>query len=162
MLKWISAPLVVISLSWPAKGADDFYCASRWRFSDSGIQYVMHKRTIDGDTFTVNISGMPGIFGKDIPVRIRGIDAGDVKAKDDCEAKMAVAAATRLHKLLAHAQRIDLSNIDRDKYFRILADVKINGAVDIGSFFTENGWAVRYDGGSKKAADWCKMLKQLK
>ncbi len=139
-----------------------FDCMPRWRFSDSMIQVVSYQSTIDGDTFKINIPGMPAVFGKGISVRIKGIDAPEMRSKVECEKMMAMAVAIRLEKLLSTASRVDLLNVERDKYFRLLADVQINGSIDIGKFFLENGWAVSYAGKTKPKVNWCKSLERLK
>jgi len=36
----------------------------------------------DGDTFKVNIDGFPPICGKEISIRIRGIDAPEIKSRN--------------------------------------------------------------------------------
>ena len=142
--------------------SDEFQCAPRWRFSDNMIQVVKYVRTIDGDTFVVDIPGMPEVFGKGISVRIKGIDAPEIHATDRCEELMAMAVSLRLKKLLESANRIDLVDIGRDKYFRLLAKVRINDAIDVGAFFLENKWVTAYDGGKKTKPNWCKSLEQLK
>ena len=51
------------------------------------------------------------------------------------------------------AERVDLKNIERGKYFRIVADVIVDGE-SLADILIETGLAVPYDGGTK-GKDWC-------
>ena len=55
--------------------------------------------------------------------------------------------------ILKDAERINLKNMERGKYFRIVADVYADGE-NIADILIESGMAVRYDGGTK-TKDWC-------
>ena len=55
--------------------------------------------------------------------------------------------------ILKNAESIDLKNIERGKYFRIVADVFVDGD-SLADELIEAGMAVRYDGG-KKTHNWC-------
>ena len=55
--------------------------------------------------------------------------------------------------ILKSAEHITLKNMERGKYFRIAADVLVDGE-DLGNMLIEAGLAVRYDGG-KKIHKWC-------
>ena len=57
-------------------------------------------------------------------------------------------------EILKDAEQITLKNMERGKYFRIAADVLVDGD-DLGGMLVEAGVAVRYDGG-KKSHKWCK------
>ena len=59
--------------------------------------------------------------------------------------------------ILKDAERIDLKNMERGKYFRIVADVFVDGE-DLGKLLVEAGVAVRY-GGGKKNYNWCEGWK---
>ena len=87
-------------------------------------------RVIDGDTFACDINEHSAIAGKDIPIRLRGINTPELRSKDEEERKFATIEKQRLSDLLNNARVIELRNIDRDKYFRIDADVYIDG-IDI-------------------------------
>ncbi len=56
--------------------------------------------------------------------------------------------------ILKDAERIDLKNMERGKYFRIAADVLVDGE-SLADILVESGMAVQYDGG-KKTHNWCK------
>lgn len=87
-------------------------------------------RVIDGDTFSCDIDEHSAIAGKNISIRLRGINTPELRSKDSEERKSAILEKQRLSGLLNNARVIELRNIDRDKYFRIDADVYIDG-IDI-------------------------------
>ena len=87
-------------------------------------------RVIDGDTFACDIDEHSAIAGKNISIRLRGINTPELKSRDPEERKSANLEKQRLSGLLNNARVIELRNIDRDKYFRIDADVYIDG-IDI-------------------------------
>ena len=55
--------------------------------------------------------------------------------------------------VLKNAQRIDLKDASRGKYFRIVAKVEADG-VDLAAYLIVKDLAVPYDGGTK-VKDWC-------
>ena len=71
---------------------------------------------------------------------------------------LAVEAREEVKSLLSKANRIDLVNIGRDKYFRILADVIADG-VSIKLILLSKNLAYEYDGGTKAKTDWCTVKK---
>lgn len=80
----------------------------------------------DGDTFRVDIDGLPPLIGQDMPVRIAGIDCPEMRGKDTDKAA-AITARDALRDLLENADLIELRNVRRGKYFRIVADVFVDG-----------------------------------
>lgn len=129
-----------------------FMLAASIMSSFSNVEMV---RNYDGDTFVVNLKGLPDVFGYHVGVRIRGIDTAEIKGKRLCEKYDAIEARDELEKLLA-AKNIDLVNCGRDKYFRLLCDVKSSG-VDVKSFMLNHKYAVSYDGETKNAWN-CKRV----
>ncbi|PIR21908.1 MAG: nuclease [Deltaproteobacteria bacterium CG11_big_fil_rev_8_21_14_0_20_45_16] len=136
--------------------APAFLYASDCSHDSKTLRCVSFVRNYDGDTITVDIPNIHPLFGKNISVRIRGIDTAEVKTKDKCEKRASRTARRLVEKLLKHAKRIDLLNIDRDKYFRISADVSVDGKL-ISEILIKNRLAVAYDGGHKAAVDWCTL-----
>jgi len=55
--------------------------------------------------------------------------------------------------ILKDAEQVDLKNIERGKYFRIVADVFVDGE-SLSDLLIEAGMAVPYDGGTK-THNWC-------
>ncbi|MPM91902.1 hypothetical protein SDC9_139036 [bioreactor metagenome] len=84
-------------------------------------------RVIDGDTFACDIDEHSAIAGKNISIRLRGINTPELRSHNEEERKSAVLEKQRLADLLTNARVIELKNLGRDKYFRIDADVYIDG-----------------------------------
>ena len=105
----------------------------------------------DGDTFIINIENVPDVFGKEIAVRIRGIDTPELKDEREEIKAIAIKAKEELEKLLYSRKKIILYNLGRDKYFRLLASVKV-GNVDVAEYLIKKGLAKEYDGGARLKA----------
>lgn len=108
----------------------------------------------DGDSFKVNICKYHAIIGHRIMIRINGIDTPELRGKCKKEKELARAAKQKTVELLRNAKKIELKNIQRGKYFRIVADVYIDGE-SLGKKLLDLNLAVEYHGGTKKM-DWCK------
>ena len=107
----------------------------------------------DGDTFRADIRGLPDIIGKNIAIRILGIDTPEIKGKCEEEKIVAIKARDFSRKALFNAKTITLKNLKRDKYFRLLADVYFDD-IDLANALLVNNFAVKYSG--KKKSSWCK------
>ena len=116
----------------------------------ANVQYV---RAYDGDTITVNIPRLPEVFGRNIGIRVRGVDTPEIRGKCDNEKYLAIRARNYVRSLLENAQKIDLINPERGKYFRIVADVRFDGA-DLRDSLLHMGYAINYNGGTK-TNPWC-------
>jgi endonuclease YncB( thermonuclease family) len=101
----------------------------------------------DGDTFKIDIHDWPAIVGDDISIRIKGIDTPEIRGTDGFEKEMAIAAKEQLTKIINSGQ-VCLFDLERDKYFRILAQVKVNNE-DVAERLISLGLAKRYIGGTK-------------
>ena len=102
----------------------------------------------DGDTFIINIPNIPDVFGKNIAVRIRGIDTPELNDKIEEIKSIAIKAKEELERLLFSGGKVILYNLGRDKYFRLLASVKVDN-VDVAEYMIKKGLAKEYDGGKK-------------
>jgi len=107
----------------------------------------------DADTFRVNINEWPDIVGRRMSVRVNGIDAPEIRGKCKVEKRLARIAKQFTVKLLRSGKLIELRNIKRGKYFRLLADVYIDN-VSLSGELINNHHARVYDGGTK--SNWCK------
>ncbi len=106
----------------------------------------------DADTFRVNIKGWPDIVGHRVPVRVKGVDAPELRARCPA-AKLAARKAKQFTVArLRGAKVIELRDIERGKYFRILAEVWIDGD-NLAELLVHEGLARRYSGGAR--AGWC-------
>jgi len=103
-------------------------------------------RVYDGDTFYVNLVGVQDIFGENIGIRIRGIDAPEVRG-GTCK-DLAYTVRNYVFKRLEEAKRVEIRNVSRGKYFRIIADVYVDGT-NIADELIRIGYARPYDGGTK-------------
>ena len=106
----------------------------------------------DGDTFRVNIGSLPPIVGKNIPIRLEGVDTPEIQGKCQYEKDLAIKARDFVRSKLDNAKEIMLNNLKRGKYFRIVADVTVDG-VSLEKELLENEFAYKYSGGKKSS--WC-------
>jgi len=113
----------------------------------------------DGDTFTAAIATYPAIVGDKINIRVSGIDTPEIKGKTKTEKALAQKAKTEATKMLTGGKVVELRNIRRDKYFRILAEVYIDEK-SLGQQLINKGLAVAYEGGTK--INWAKGLPKKK
>ena len=102
----------------------------------------------DGDTFFINIDNTLDVFGKNLGVRIKGVDTPEIRGKCSQEKFKAILAKEYLKESLDKANCIILKNLERGKYFRVLADVYINGE-NIADKLLDQNLAVKYQGGKK-------------
>ena len=116
-------------------------------------QGAIYLQNYDGDTITFNLPGLHPILGEKIFVRVNGIDTPEIKGKCEKEKYDAQQARDMVADILKDAEKIDLKNMKRGKYFRIVADVYVGGE-NIADMLIEAGVAVKYDAG-KKIKDWC-------
>ncbi len=107
----------------------------------------------DGDTFRVDIDQWPPLIGKNAPIRINNIDTPELRAKCPYEKQLALLAKKFTQDKLQHANVIELKNLNRGKYFRITADVFIDGESLAEELLTA-GFAKVYSGKTKKQS-WC-------
>lgn len=100
----------------------------------------------DGDTFRVDIDSYPPIVGKNISIRIYGIDTPEIRGTRTIE--LARHAKLKARSMLKNAKVIELRNMRRGKYFRIIAEVWIDGK-DLGQYLIDEGLAKPYFGGKR-------------
>jgi micrococcal nuclease len=106
----------------------------------------------DGDTFRVDIDSLPPIVGKNIPIRLNGVDTPEIQGKCQQEKDLALEARDFVRNKLANAKEIKLTKLQRGKYFRVVADVLIDG-VSLEQELLDNELAYKYTGGKKTS--WC-------
>lgn len=126
----------------------------------STFRCVKFIKNYDGDTITFDIPNTHPLLGKKISVRVLGVDTPEIKTKNKCEKARAIEAKKIVEAALKKAKRIDLENIQRDKYFRILADVKLDG-ISLSQLLLTGGFAYSYTGGTKELPNWCKPLRTI-
>lgn len=121
---------------------------------------VKYIKNYDADTVTFNIPSVHPLIGDKINIRVLGVDTPEIRTKNKCEKEKARNAKRLVKNLLKNAKRIDLTNVSRGKYFRVVADVIIDGK-SLSYYLLKNGLAVAYDGGKKKAVNWCQKSREI-
>ena len=99
----------------------------------------------DGDTFKIDLPSQHPLFGDDLAIRVFGIDTPEMKGTSDEVKALAYKAKNRTQELLSDAKTIELKNPQRGKYFRIAAEVWIDGE-SLGEKLKSEGLAKEYDG----------------
>ena len=85
-------------------------------------------RVVDGKTFLVNLPDVHPLFGKNVPVRVRGLHALDLPPARTEDLPSAIAQWDQLRKLIENAQKIELRRLERGKdKFYLVADVYLDG-----------------------------------
>ncbi|HAT77040.1 MAG TPA: nuclease [Flavobacterium sp.] len=113
-------------------------------YGDVEVEKVI--RIYDGDTYYVNLKNVHPIIGKNIGIRLRGIDTPELKT--GCSKLLALKAKEFVAEKFKNAKLIQIKNISRDKYFRIDADVFVD-SLDLSKELINAGFAKSYDGGTK-------------
>jgi endonuclease YncB( thermonuclease family) len=109
-------------------------------------------RVVDGDTFDARVHLWPGL---DITtrVRLRGIDAPEMKARCGDERAQAEAARNALVAILDQGE-VGIARVTLDKYGgRVLADAFTQATPDVSAALLGSGAVRRYSGGRRDG--WC-------
>ncbi len=109
-------------------------------------------RAIDGDTFEARVHLEPG---RDLntKIRLRGIDAPELKAACAQELRMAEAATGALRALLGEGD-VRVFNVGPDKYAgRVVADVATRRTANVSTAMLAGGYVRSYGGGHRNG--WC-------
>jgi endonuclease YncB( thermonuclease family) len=126
------------------------------RSMETSAARILHPaevlRVVDGDTFEARVHLWPGL---DITtrVRLRGIDAPELKARCGEERVKAEAAREALRTILDQGE-VGISRVTLDKYGgRVLADASTRATPNVSSALLSVGAARRYSGGHRDG--WC-------
>jgi endonuclease YncB( thermonuclease family) len=126
-----------------------FATAAAARDEISGPVAAEILRVIDGDTLLVEAQPWPQ-QKMEVYVRIRGIDAPELKSKCERLREAGLDAQRALEALTAQSRKIQLTHISGDKYFgRIVADVVLPDGRSAGHDLLLAGLVQTYDGGRK-------------
>ena len=99
----------------------------------------------DGDTFKIDLPSMHPIFGKDLSIRLFGVDTPEMRGTTDEVKVLAIQAQQLTEKALKGASKIKLRNPQRGKYFRIISEVWIDGK-SLADTLKAQGLAKDYNG----------------
>jgi endonuclease YncB( thermonuclease family) len=109
-------------------------------------------RVIDGDTFEARVHIWPGMQVT-TRVRLRGIDAPELKGRCSEEHAKAERARRALSAILAEGDVL-VRRVTFDKYGgRVVADASTQGTPDVSQALLAGGFARGYDGGRRQS--WC-------
>jgi endonuclease YncB( thermonuclease family) len=123
------------------------------REGNPGVRHSVEvMRVLDGDTFEARVHLWPGLEMV-TRVRLRGIDAPEMKGVCAEELRMAEAAGDALRTLLADGE-VAIFNIGPDKYNgRVVADAATRRTPSVSSALLASAHARQYQGG--KRGGWC-------
>lgn len=116
-------------------------------------------RVYDGDTFYVDVAEWPPVIGEAIGVRVKDINTPELRSRCETEATkareraLARDAKAFVEESLADAERIELHHIERGSFFRLVADVWVDGE-NLGEVLMKEGFARPYREGQAGQA-WC-------
>jgi len=99
----------------------------------------------DGDTFKIDLPGVHPLFGDKLSIRVKGIDTPELRGTTGEVKALAFQARELTENSLNAAKRIELRNPERGKYFRIVAEVWVDGKA-LAGMLKDKGLAKDYDG----------------
>lgn len=105
-------------------------------------------RIYDGDTLFVSFPGIPDVLGKDLGVRVSGIDTPEMSDSRKCMKKKAAEAKKHLVEFIGD-QTVDLNFCFRDKFYRLNCAIRTQNGDDVGQYMMEHSHALPYSGGTK-------------
>ena len=126
------------------------------RPSYGGAARIAHPvevlRVIDGDTFEARVHLWPGLTIT-TRVRLRGIDAPEMKARCAAERAAAEAARDALQVILDQGEA-GIARVTLDKYGgRVVADASTHVTPDVSAVLLSAGLVRAYSGGRRDS--WC-------
>lgn len=124
----------------------EFYTQSEKTYI--GSYQVIMISVHDGDTFAADIPDFPPVIGDRIGIRLNGIDTPELNDKRPEIKIMAEKAKSVLLTSLKNAKKIIITDLRRDKYFRLDATVIADG-VNLNQLMVKLELAKPYDGGKK-------------
>jgi endonuclease YncB( thermonuclease family) len=126
--------------------------ASRAQPANRAVHQAEVLRVLDGDTFEARVHVWPGL-DVTTKVRLRGIDAPELKAKCSEERAKAEAARNALAAILAQGE-VGIGQVGLDKFGgRVDATASTKTTPDVSAALLQAGLARSYDGGRR--AGWC-------
>lgn len=105
-------------------------------------------RVHDGDTITVDFPGLPEVFGKNIGVRLLGIDTPELRDPNPIVKAYAYKAREYLILRVKAAKTLEIKAASRDKFFRMDGRLYLDD-IDIQQELIARGYAKPYFGDKK-------------
>lgn len=110
---------------------------------------VKYNTIYDGDTFYVDIPSLHPLLRERFGIRVRGIDAPEIRTKNKFEKEMAYKSKDALQGILRDSKQIRLYSCSKGKYFRLVCDAEIKTRnkmtiESITAWMLKNGYAVKY------------------
>ena len=135
-----------------ALGGPILHCAGAAAGTLAGPYVGAVERVVDGDTIAVRVTVW---LEQDLRVlvRVRGIDAPELRGRCTSEKERAADATAALGRLVAGGSVV-LTEIEGDKFYgRVVADVVTLEGRDIAAALVQGGFARPYDGSARQG--WC-------
>jgi len=107
----------------------------------------------DGDTFKIDLDCTEPVFCTNLSIRVNGVDTPELKTTDVCEKHKAEQAKQFTTNFL-RAGKVKLSDCKRDKYFRLVCNVSVEGK-NLADALISSGLAYPYYGKTKQHVNWC-------
>ncbi len=128
--------------------------SSSCQHTETSFKCVKIVEVYDGDTIFIDLPDQHPLFGRRMGVRIIGIDTPEKRSKNACEKKKAIEAQSALEKILNKATSVDIVNVQKDKFFRILGEVVADGR-PVADDLIKLKLAYPYHGEKKIYRNWC-------
>ena len=123
------------------------------------VSYGKVIKVYDGDTITIVSQPYKNEPIFRFSLRLRGIDAPEMRSKDLKEKIAAKIVQQNLSDLIL-SKYVHVSNIGSDKYGRILCDVDFEN-ISVNKWLINNRFAVEYKGGTKQKVDWYSYMNNI-
>lgn len=124
----------------------------------TNFRCVRYERNHDGDTVQFSIPDVHPLLGNKITVRVLGLDTAEIKGHAPCERDAARTAQRLVENILTNAKVINIEDVSRDKYFRVLGRIVADGQ-SLTDILIKNKLAYAYFGKTKEKIDWCAFTK---
>jgi len=134
-----------------ATGLFDFVVIAQGHDLDTA-RVVVVRSVYDGDTFRAAFDGPSPMAGRNVSIRVADIDTPEIKGHCSEEIHLARKARDLTASLLKAGSAVELKNLRRGYYGRIVAEVWIDGE-SLGASLLGRGLARQYYSWSRQK--WC-------
>lgn len=120
----------------------------------SKLKCLEFVKGYSGDTAIFNIPHLHSLFGNKIKVSLIDVKSPSVYSKNKCAKIVAKKAKSFVNNIYKNGKYIELTNIKRDKSFKIKGNIKVDNQ-DISSALLKKKYAVHTK--DFKETNWCKV-----